>query len=159
MAKSRGTGADALEMLKQDHDDVEKEFGAFEKLDRHREEAVRALVLRACVLLRVHATLEEEIFYPALRGAIDDEDILNEAAVEHETARMLIEQLENMPEDDPNFHATFTVLGEYVRHHVAEEESEIFPAAMESELDLQALGERLRARKEELVDEAEKAHV
>jgi hemerythrin-like domain-containing protein len=158
MATSRSEGAEALEMLKQDHDKVEEEFGAFEKRDRRRENGVRELVLRACAQLRIHTALEEEIFYPALRDAIDDEDLLNEAAVEHETARMLIEQLENMPEDDPNFHATFTVLGEYVRHHVAEEERGIFAAARKSGLDLLALGERLRQRREELADEREKTH-
>ena len=77
----------------------------------------------------MHTTLEEEIFYPAVREAIGDEDLMNEAAVEHETARMLIEQLENMGPDDPNYFATFTVLGEYVRHHIKEEQDEMFPAA------------------------------
>jgi hemerythrin-like domain-containing protein len=158
MARSGSKGAGALEMLKQDHEELEKEFRAFEKLDRHLDDAVRELALRACAQLRVHTALEEEVFYPALREAIDDEDILNEAAVEHETAGMLIEQLENMPEDDPNFHATFTVLGEYVRHHVAEEESEIFSAASQSGLDLQALGERMHERREEMAGEAEKTH-
>lgn len=158
MARSRSKGADALQMLKQDHEQVEKEFAAFEELDRSREDVVRGLALRTCAQLRVHTTLEEEIFYPALRDAVEDQDILNEAAVEHETARMLVEQLENMPEDDPNFHATFKVLGEYVRHHVAEEESEIFSAARTSGLDLPALGERIRRRRDELMEEVEKTH-
>ena len=70
---------------------------------------------------------------------------MNEAAVEHETARMLIDQLENMGPDDPNYFATFTVLGEYVRHHIKEEQSEMFPAARKAGLDLPAIGERMRA--------------
>ena len=83
---------------------------------------------------------------------------MNEAAVEHETAKMLIDQLENMEPDDPNYAATFTVLGEYVMHHVKEEEGEMFPEAKKAEgLDLEALGERIRARKEELTAETEKA--
>ena len=70
---------------------------------------------------------------------------MNEAAVEHETARMLIEQLENMGIDDPNYFATFTVLGEYVRHHVREEQGEMFPAARKAGIDMHALGERMLA--------------
>jgi hypothetical protein len=103
----------------------------------------------------VHTALEEEIFYPAVREAIDDEDIMNEAQVEHDTAKMLIEQLENMGPDDPNYHATFTVLGEYVRHHVKEEEDEMFPQATKADLDLEELGARMRERKTELMGEVE----
>lgn len=158
MAKSRSKSPEALEMLKQDHDKVQKAFKEFEKLDRENAEAVRDLAMQTCEDLKVHTALEEEIFYPALREAIDDEDILNEAAVEHETAKMLIEQLENMQEDDPNFHATFTVLGEYVRHHIKEEEGEMFPAAKKSDLDFEELAGRMRQRKDELMGETEKAH-
>ena len=158
MAKSRSKSPGVLEMLKQDHDKVQKAFKEFEKLDREDAEAVRDLAMQTCEDLKVHTALEEEIFYPALREAIDDEDILNEAAVEHETAKMLIEQLENMQEDDTNFHATFTVLGEYVRHHIKEEEGEMFAAAKKSDLDFDELAGRMRQRKEELVGETEKAH-
>lgn len=153
MAKSRSKSVEALEMLKQDHDKVQKAFKDFEKMDREQTEAVRHLALAVCEDLRIHTTLEEEIFYPALRDAIDDEDLLNEAAVEHETAKMLIDQLENMQEDDPNFHATFTVLGEYVRHHIKEEEGEMFPAARKSGLDFESLAERMRERRQELAPE------
>jgi hemerythrin-like domain-containing protein len=104
----------------------------------------------------VHTTLEEEIFYPAVRGAIEDEDLMNEAAVEHETAKMLIDQLEIMGPDDPNYFATFTVLGEYVRHHIKEEQGEMFPAAKKAKLDLDGLAERMRARKEELAGETQR---
>jgi hemerythrin-like domain-containing protein len=158
MARNRSKAADALEMLRQDHDSVERQFSTFEKAGGEQNDAIRELALRVCGELRIHSVIEEEVFYPALRDAIEDEDILNEAAVEHETARMLIEQLENMPEDDPNFHATFIVLAEYVRHHVREEESEIFSAARKAGVDLAALAQRLCARKEELAGEAEKAH-
>ena len=149
---------DAVDMLKADHDKVEKAFKEFRKMDRSDAEACRELVHSVCEDLKVHTTLEEEVFYPALREAIDDEDLLNEAAVEHETAKMLIEQLENMEADDPNYYATFTVLGEYVRHHVEEEEEEMFPEVKKSDLDLDALGEQMRARKEELSGEIAQAH-
>ena len=158
MPRSRAkTSADAIDMLKQDHDRVEKSFKDFEKMDRQDSEACQRLIGSVCSELTVHTTLEEEIFYPAVREAIEDEDLMNEAAVEHETARMLIDQLENMDTDDPNYFATFTVLGEYVRHHVKEEQGEMFPAAKKAKVDLAALGERMRARKEELSGEMEKA--
>ena len=154
MPKSRTkTTIDAIDMLKQDHDKVDKAFKDFEKMDRQDAEACRRLIETVCVDLKVHTTLEEEVFYPAVREAIEDEDLMNEAAVEHETAKMLIDQLENMDSDDPNYYATFTVLGEYVRHHIKEEQGEMFPAAKKAKLDFAALGERMRARKEELAGE------
>ena len=144
------TTVDAIDLLKQDHDKVERAFKQFEKMDRHDAEACRRLIRSVCEELKVHTALEEEVFYPALRQAIDDQDLMNEAAVEHETAKMLIEQLDNMAADDPGYYATFTVLGEYVRHHVKEEQGEMFPEAKKSKLDLASLGERMRARKDEL---------
>jgi hemerythrin-like domain-containing protein len=150
--------AGAIEMLKDDHDKLQKAFREFEKLDPADIKSCRELVLGACEDLKVHATLEEEVFYPAVREAIDDEELVNEASVEHETAKILIEQLENMDADDPNYHATFTVLAEYVRHHIKEEEGEMFPALKKSALDLGALAEAMRNRKDELVGEMEKAH-
>ena len=154
MAKSKAkAGGGALDLLKEDHDKVKKAFKEFEKLDREDGEAMQQLVQMVCEELKVHTALEEEIFYPAVREAIDDEDIMNEAQVEHETAKMLIEQLENMGPDDPNFHATFTVLGEYVKHHVKEEEDEMFPEAKKTDLDLEELAERMKERKTELMGE------
>ena len=158
MAKTRSKTETAIDLLKEDHDKVKKAFKEFEKMDRSDSETCRQVVRSVCDDLRVHTTLEEEIFYPAVREAIDDEDMMNEASVEHETAKTLIEQLENMEPDDPNYFATFTVLGEYVMHHVKEEESEMFPQAKKAkELDLEALGERMRARKQELMADVEKA--
>jgi hemerythrin-like domain-containing protein len=158
MPKTRSKTLTAIDLLKEDHDKVKKAFKEFEKMDRSDAETCRQLVRSVCDDLRVHTTLEEEIFYPAVRDAIEDEDIMNEATVEHETAKTLIEQLENMEPDDPNYYATFTVLGEYVLHHVKEEEGEMFPQAKKAkELDLQALGEQLRTRKEELMADVEKA--
>jgi hemerythrin-like domain-containing protein len=157
MARSRSKNVEAINMLKEDHDRVEKAFKEFEKLDREDTETVRQLVQTVCEDLKVHTTLEEEIFYPAVREAIDDEDLMNEASVEHETAKMLIEQLENMQPDDPNYHATFTVLGEYVMHHVEEEEGEMFPAAKKTDIDFEALARQMKERKEELAGQMEKA--
>jgi hemerythrin-like domain-containing protein len=151
------TTLDAIDMLKQDHDKVEKAFKEFEKMDRQDTDTCRSLIQAVCEDLKVHTTLEEELFYPAVREAIEDEELMNEAAVEHETARMLIDQLENMDSDDPNYFATFTVLGEYVKHHIKEEQGEMFPAAKKAKVDLESLGERMRARKEELAGETEKA--
>lgn len=147
------TSVDAIDMLKHDHDKVEKAFRDFDKMDRHDAEAVRRLIGTVCDDLKVHTALEEEVFYPAVREAVGDEEMMNEAAVEHETARMLVDQLENMDYDDPNYFATFKVLGEYVRHHVKEEQSDMFPAAKKARLDLVALAERMRARREELAGE------
>ncbi len=140
MAKSKAKATGAIEILKEQHDKVKKAFKEFEKLDREDTETQQQLVQTVCEDLKLHTTLEEELFYPAAREALDDEDIMNEAQVEHETAKMLIEQLENMGADDPNFHATFTVLGEYVMHHVKEEESEMFPQVKKTDLDLEELG-------------------
>jgi hemerythrin-like domain-containing protein len=155
MAKTRSRASGPIEMLKEDHDKVKKAFKEFEKLDREDTETCRQLVETVCADLKVHTTLEEELFYPAVREAIEDEDIMNEASIEHETAKMLIEQLENMGPDDPNYRATFTVLGEYVMHHVKEEEGEMFPQAKKADLDLEGLGERMRARKEELIGQTQ----
>ena len=157
MPKTRSKNASAIDMLKEDHAKVKKAFKEFENLDRSDTETCRQVVKTVCEDLKVHTTLEEEIFYPAVRAAIEDEDIMNEAAVEHETAKMLIEQLENSSPDDPQYFATFTVLGEYVMHHVKEEEGEMFAQAKKAELDLDALGEQMKARKEELVGQAEQA--
>ena len=153
MAKSKAKATGAVEILKEQHDKVRKAFKQFEKLDREDAEAQQQLVQTTCEDLKLHTTLEEELFYPAAREAIDDEDLLNEAQVEHETAKMLIEQLENMGADDPNFHATFTVLGEYVVHHAKEEEGEMFPQVKKTDVDLEELGARMRSRMEELMGE------
>ena len=156
MAKSKAKAAGgAIELLKEDHAKVQKAFKEFEKMDREDIATLQQMVQTVCEELKIHTTLEEEIFYPAVRDAIDDEDIMNEAAVEHETAKMLIDQLENMGPDDPNYTATFTVLGEYVQHHIKEEEGEMFPEAKKSDLDMEELGQRMKQRKEELMGKME----
>ena len=134
----------AIALLTEDHDYVKKAFRAFEKMDKEDQPALVKQVLQA---LKVHTRIEEELFYPAVRKAIKDEDLMNEAEVEHDSAKVLIRQLERMKPSDPKFAATFTVLGEYVNHHVKEEESEMFPKARRARVNLKGLGAKLMGRK------------
>jgi hemerythrin superfamily protein len=138
--------ADALKLLKQDHDKVKKAFKQFEKMD-HEDPAAHELAAQTIADLKLHAAVEEEVFYPAVRMALDEDDLMNEAEVEHKSAKLLIKDLESMKPGDPLFAATFTVLGEYVQHHAEEEEGEMFPKARKAKLDLAALGEQIAARK------------
>ncbi|WP_334190980.1 hemerythrin domain-containing protein [Noviherbaspirillum sp.] len=155
--KSTGKGAqDVLELLKEDHKKVNKMFEQFEKMkekEDNDQEAKQLLVETACAELTIHAQLEEEIFYPALREAIDDEDMLDEAEVEHNTAKQLITELAAMQPGDELYDAKFTVLGEYVKHHVQEEEKEMFQKAKKAKIDLVAMAEQVMERKMELRDE------
>ena len=117
-----------IALLKEDHAEVNKAFKEFEKLHEQQDEAACAeLVRETCAALKAHAELEEQLFYPAARELLDDEDLLEEAEVEHQTFKMLMQQLEELDESDPKHAATFTVLSEYVKHHVKEEEKELFP--------------------------------
>ena len=117
--------------------------------DRRKTE----LVDEICYELTLHSMLEEEIFYPVLRSAIDDDDLLDEADIEHAGARELIGQLEIMAPGDDHYDATVTVLGEEVEHHIEKEEGELFEAARAAGIDLDDLGEQLAARKEELEED------
>jgi hemerythrin-like domain-containing protein len=114
-------------MLKEDHQRVKKAFKTAEKLHgQDEDEELQALVEQTCIEIQIHAQLEEELFYPAAREAVKEQDLIEEAEVEHGSARTLIEQLQAMAPDDPKYFATFTVLGEYVKHHIKEEENELF---------------------------------
>ena len=151
----RPDGVDAIELLKQDHRSVEKIFKAFESLkeDDSNDESKRALVDRACAALTVHTRIEEEIFYPAVRDVLSDEVLGEAALVEHSTAKDLIASLEALEPGEPFYDATFTVLAEYVKHHVKEEETEMFPRVKKAKLDLAELGAQMKQRKDELEDE------
>jgi hemerythrin superfamily protein len=151
MAKSNGK-LNALELLKEDHAKVKQSFKEFEKMDHEDKATMQEMVRAVCAELKAHTTIEEEIFYPAVRAAIEDEDLMNEAQVEHQSAKDLIAQLEGMNPDDPMYSATFTVLGEYVLHHVKEEESEMFAQVRKAKLDLEELGARIMARKQRLLE-------
>ncbi len=143
---------DALALLKADHQLVQQLFDKFEKT--RAEDRKSALAEQICNELAVHAQIEEEIFYPAAREAIRDTDLISEATVEHQSAKDLIEQIQSGGSGDDLFEAKVTVLGEYVRHHVREEEREMFPQIRKTRLDLKALGQQLMQRKEELVSGA-----
>ena len=155
-ARGSRSRKDAFALLQEDHKRVQKMFKQFGKMDREDSEAMQELVTTVCQDLEVHATIEEEIFYPALREAVEEDqmEMLEEAWVEHDSAKQLIAALSELQPDDPKYWATFTVLGEYVNHHIEEEESEIFKQARKVKLDTQALGEAMQARREELMNGA-----
>lgn len=157
MAKSQskaGNGStDATKILADDHRMVERIVEKFSKLKDGDIEGKEQLVREACNELKVHAIVEEEIFYPSVRRALDDGDVIDEAKVEHAVVKQLIGELEEMSADDELYDAKFTVLGEYVKHHVAEEEGEMFPLAKRAKVDMEELGAQIRDRKEELLAE------
>jgi hemerythrin superfamily protein len=149
---------DACDLLDADHKAVKKMFKEYEELTESRSRSAsqkkKDLAMQICQELTVHAQIEEEIFYPALRQAIKDTDLLDEAEVEHQSAKDLIAQLQAAGEPDDMFDAKVKVLGEYIDHHVKEEKSEIFPKARAArKLDLVAMREELETRKEELTSE------
>ena len=139
---------EATALLRADHKMVSMLFEQYESA-RSRPKK-KALATQICTELTVHAQIEEEIFYPAVRAAIDDEDLLDEAEIEHATAKDLIAQIEEMDASEDKYAARVIVLGEYIDHHVKEEQEEMFPKAMKAKLDMEALGEAIMARKEEL---------
>jgi len=143
---------DAISLLEADHDKVLELFERFEDIkDGHAVKEKQTIVADACRELTLHTKLEEEVFYPAVRGAVDDDDLMNEALVEHDGAKSLIEDLEGMDAGDEMFNAKFTVLAENVRHHVKEERDEMFPKVRATDIDLLALGQKMLARKEQLM--------
>lgn len=145
-----------LDMLREDHQRVKKAFKTAEKLHQQEEhEELQALVEQTCAELQVHAQLEEELFYPAAREALKDQDLIEEAEVEHGSARMLIEQLQGMSPDDPKYMATFTVLGEYTKHHIKEEEGELFEqlSTGRSKVQWEELQQQMLTMRESLMDE------
>ena len=142
---------DAISMLKEDHQTVDKLFKQFEGLkDGAKHEEKADCVEQICKALTVHATIEEEIFYPAAREALREQDLLDEAAVEHAGVKQLVGELENISPGDELYDAKVTVLAEYVKHHVKEEEGEMFPKLKRAGLDTEALGAERAERKEEL---------
>jgi len=149
---------DACDLLDADHKAVKKMFNEFEKLTESRgntREKKRMLADQICQELTVHAQIEEEIFYPAIRKAIKDELMMAEAEVEHMSAKDLIAQIQETEAGDALFDAKVLVLGEYIDHHVKEERNEMFPKARASKVDLVRMRDALQARKEELMAELE----
>ena len=151
---NRTTGQDAIALLTADHKAVKALFKQFEALTKQddADEEKAALVAKICDEITIHAQVEEEIFYPAVREAIEDDDLMDEADVEHASAKDLIAQLEGMSPGDDHYDAKVTVLGEQIDHHVEEEEKEMFAKVKKSGLDLLALGQEMAMRKQELMD-------
>lgn len=149
---------DACDLLDADHKAVKAMFKEYEALTESRSRSPakkRQLADQICKELTVHATIEEEIFYPAVRKAIKDDALMNEATVEHASAKDLIAQIKGMDVSDPMFDAKVTVLGEYIDHHVKEERKEMFAQARKTKLDLVKMAEQLKLRKQELMAEEE----
>jgi hypothetical protein len=148
-------GPDAIKLLTADHREVKAMFQEYQKLVDHEadDDEKQPIAEQICAMLTVHAQIEEELFYPAAKKAIKEPDLIDEATVEHATAKELIAQLRDSDPTDVLYDAKVKVLGEYIDHHVKEEESELFPQARRAKMDLVALGEQLDQRKMQLLEE------
>ncbi len=141
-------GNDAIAMLKREHNRLKELFERFETADRKTEK--RGVAKQAIEELRIHSALEEELFYPAIRGQLKNA-VVNEAEEEHHVAKVLMAELDAMDVHDGHFDAKFTVLAESVRHHIKEEENDMLPKARDLEIDFKALGEQMERRRQELL--------
>lgn len=156
---TRATGASSaknriIQMLKADHKKVKKAFKDFGKMDVEEDaDAAEALVNQTLAEIEIHAALEEQIFYPAARGAIKEEALIDEAEVEHMTVKVLIEQLKSMTTGADKFSATFKVLGEYIDHHVKEEEGEMFKQITRPGVDWDAVLQEMQTQRVRLFEE------
>ena len=148
-AKNPAAAKDAIALLKADHEAVSGLFAEFEKTDSSKKK--KAFVAEICSALSVHAQIEEEIFYPAVKAALKDQLLVPEATVEHGGIKHLIAQLEGVEPDGEMYDARVQVLSEYVEHHVKEEQNEMFPKAKASSLDMAELDTRMAARKNALM--------
>lgn len=145
---------DALVILQADHDHLRKLFAEFQRhLGRDDEDmaAKETIVREACDLLEIHTQLEEEIFYPAIRKALREEQLMDQAQIEHDTAGELMDDLKKLSPDDEIFDAKFIVLSEIATLHMKKEEKEIFPLVRSAKLDMFALGRKILLRREVLV--------
>ncbi|MGE5502660.1 MAG: hemerythrin domain-containing protein [Ignavibacteriales bacterium] len=149
-SKSASTGQqDAIQLLKADHREVEQMFSKFENTNGAATKS--KLADQICLALKVHTQIEEEIFYPAAREALTDEEMIDEAVVEHAAAKDLIAEIEAMDVDEDLFDAKVKVLSEQIEHHVEEEEKELFPKLQKTDMDMRMLGMRMAERKKELM--------
>lgn len=142
---------DAISLLRADHKLVSALFAEYEKTRSTSKK--KLLVSQICSELSVHAQVEEEIFYPAVKKALKDKEMIPEATVEHATLKGLIGQVEGIEPDGEMFDAKIKVLSEYVKHHVKEEQNEMFPQAKSTKLDMVEFGSRIAARKKVLLVE------
>ena len=152
---------DALKLLMADHKEVKALFQAYEKLVKSDADGAKkqAVAQQICTALTVHATVEEELLYPAAYDVLSEDDLVDEATVEHASAKELIAQIEGMEPSDDLYDAKVKVLGEYIDHHVKEEEKEMFPKLRKTELDLKDLGASVKSRKAELLAEMQNSPV
>jgi len=152
-SNAMAAGQDAIALLTADHREVSEMFEQFEQLGDRATTSKEKLKDKICKALIAHTTIEEEIFYPAVRAANveEGEDMVDEAIVEHAAAKDLIKQLQEMQPDDDLYDAKVKVLSEQIEHHVKEEEKEMFPKAKKAGLDLLALGQEMAMRKQELM--------
>ena len=142
---------DAIALLEKQHREVEGWFAQFEKTESDAKKL--DLFAKINLALKAHTQVEEELFYPEARRAINDEDLLDEAVVEHQAAKQLMAEIETMRPGDDLYDAKVKVLSEEIEHHVGEEEEELFPKCRKSDMDLVALGEQMKARFDELTTE------
>src|SRR3954470_4083920 len=143
------TANPAVALLKADHDRVKELFDRFEAA---RTRPAKLKIVRAALVeLKVHAAIEEELFYPAVRAKVG-KDVMNEADEEHHVAKLLVAELDVMDGSESHFDAKFTVLAEIVRHHIKEEENEMLPKAEAAKIDFAALAEKMTRRKEKLLE-------
>ena len=143
----------AFDILEEDHREVEEWFDQYDELKDSDEKRKADLAEKICMALKVHAQIEEEIFYPRAREATKDDDLIDEAIVEHATVKNLIGEIEEMDVGEELFDAKVRVLGEMVKRHIREEEEELFPELQSAKIDLDAVGTELAERKEELMSE------
>jgi hemerythrin superfamily protein len=149
---TKDKATNAIAMLKEDHDKVKDLFERFEETNGPATKA--KIVSEALTALKVHATIEEELFYPAVRQNIEDEEgIMDEADEEHHVAKVLIAELEKMTGDEEHWDAKFKVLAESVRHHIKEEEGKMFKEAKKTEIDFDILGSQMAHLKQKLMRE------
>lgn len=148
-SSSKPKPKEATAMLRADHQLVSKLFDEYES-SRSASKKMQ-IVAQICTELSVHAQLEEEIFYPAVQEALNDKKLVPEATVEHATLKELISQVKGIEPDGEMFDAKIKVLSEYVKHHVKEEQNEMFPKAKASKLDMMELGAQMASRKEEIL--------
>jgi hypothetical protein len=152
--ESKGVAQNAFDVLEHDHRQVEKWLDKYDELEGD-DERKAGLAEKICMALKVHTQIEEEIFYPAARNATKDDDLLNEAIVEHATVKNMIAEIEGMEISEELYDAKMRVLGEMVKRHIREEEEELFPELQSSKMDLDAVGKELVERKQELMEKME----
>ncbi|MEO6664815.1 MAG: hemerythrin domain-containing protein [Rubrivivax sp.] len=148
---------DATVLLQRDHAEVKKLFKKYEKLMKAAagDDQRKAVADQVCRLLTVHAQIEEEIFYPAARAAGVESDLMDEADVEHAVAKDLMGYIESMKPGEPYYDAKVKVLGEYIDHHVEEEEDEMFKKCRRAKMDMAGLATQLAERKQALMRQME----